>query len=1127
MSAVTKALAAVVEADDAAGADLIGMVVYDYLADQAEAVRDDLNRLYGAWGLDRVGVAKRHLGRTYVEKTVSGEYPDETVMKHAEWLTGLERFIIEASVSKAETFEQWARRRVNRDEKGRFARDFSGAGKRNVRETKKDRLAPAARMYIKDGDFIEDAPMEQLAVHQGQWEAAGNMLADMARNFRPTDRGKIEGIITVRNDDGRIDEIAFPLSAISNERLPDNVGEKWQTTDTALTVSIQAGRDLDDPKVEQRIAAFNALGMAGGPALQRLAEIEPQRWQSLAGTLQMPKDVNESKLTRFFQQLDAGGRVLSQITGQERLGEWAQFVGSAGPEAEKVLGPYVQRAAYRYRGTERTPNQSLVRELSSPVAGGAGISEIADTPGVLDQMNLAPSETGRVAGRMKALKNEGYQGDSLAMRTRADVSARYLATTLPKDPIYRRLSQKAGNVLPSQGVLFDADGNLVSEAVGYADDHYLPFDLKGLTKLRGGQYVRTRMTGGPTSEDIYTAVHSGARMLSVVSPSGVYTVEFDPTFRGARSGSDKAKQMYDRYVKILEAVKSSGLYLQDIDPAKRTEIEADVLRRFKDEDADGADEYRQKRLNEARAMAMLDEKETAVVEAEILQEMGMESKDQLRGSSAREFEERYSDRLDEIRSKNVNKLRLNGEGYAVALQTLQQQFPYFLKTPRYQDFKTFTQEMNLRPGQTPRAQRMTEDSGYVKPGQLRPKTGMKAKEDDPKPAAPAPDTTTTSPSTANTTTTDATTTTPAANTVQAPPVTDGIAGRLARNAAVLDRRRGDSMNSLVGAIGGIAREFKQIQTAQMTLGEALAGGQETTGTWFLTRTPDELRDMFTGSMDDADTIRVMGVLQNKGVMRQAFRGMLASANLGDEEVDEMAGEQVRTDLKIPVGEATTAEDAAEWVADKVSDIATLAFMKAPYVQPADTQGAQERHTGMKPQGFRDIINVTDRAQYAQMLGDNDDLAVRAAMLMRDGSGRDLTPAEIGEAASKRIKMLNSLELAQPGVRAGEPDALGEQGLDPAIVADEFGITQNEVENYVIDTDISNERLATQRAWTAAVTGRALQYLPGSDGGDVDPKAWSPVRGFVGKSATSLHDLMRAMHVKTLALPSQMRHLVDG
>ena len=110
----------------------------------------------------------------------------------------------------------------------------------------------------------------------------------------------------------------------------------------------------------------------------------------------------------------------------------------------------------------------------------------------------------------------------------------------------------SGEVPPSQGVIIDADGDVVSQAVGFNGDHYLPFDLRNLGSLQGGQYVRTRATGGPTTEDIYTGLMTGARQIQVVSNSGVFTVEFDPDLRGGRRYTDKARRMVSRYEEMLE-----------------------------------------------------------------------------------------------------------------------------------------------------------------------------------------------------------------------------------------------------------------------------------------------------------------------------------------------------------------------------------------------------------------------------------------------------------------------------------------------------------------------------------------------------------------------------------------------
>jgi hypothetical protein len=65
---------------------------------------------------------------------------------------------------------------------------------------------------------------------------------------------------------------------------------------------------------------------------------------------------------------------------------------------------------------------------------------------------------------------------------------------------------------------------------------------------------------------------------AVVSASGVYSVEFDPNFRGARAMSDKAHSMYSRYIAILDAVDSSKLYAKPLDPTVENEIRSTARR---------------------------------------------------------------------------------------------------------------------------------------------------------------------------------------------------------------------------------------------------------------------------------------------------------------------------------------------------------------------------------------------------------------------------------------------------------------------------------------------------------------------------------------------------------------------
>jgi hypothetical protein len=1109
MGAVTKALANVVEVDDAAGATLIGMAVYDYLTDQAAELGADLDRMYGAWALDRIGVAKRQLGRSYVEKTATGTYPDDSVQMTAQWLAGLEAYVVDA-VAKAGEYEGWATRVVYRDPSGRFSRDLSGAGRPNVKSrqaTGPERLAPGIKPLMGDFDGMDRDQQERMSVYQGQYERAGNLLFQMARSFRGDDRKGIEGVITVRNSDGKIDEIVFPLSEMKGNVLPTKVGDEWDVNEDGLSVSIQANRDASE-STQQRVAAFNSLGVVGGTALQRLAEVEPQRWQNLAGTLEMPAtESDQTKLTRFFNQLSAGGRVLQQITGQERLGEWAQFVGSMGPQAEQVLGPYVQRAAYRYRGTERTPDRSLVGEL----------------------------KTGpRMTGRTEALAGQGLSGDSLKMQARADVAAAYLAKTLPRDPIFRRLSEKAGNVLPSQGVLIDADGDVVSQAVGYADDHYLPFDLKGLSRLRGGQYVRTRMSGGPTAEDIYTAVHTGARMLTVVSPSGVYTLEFDPSFRGARAGSDKARQMNDRYIKILDAVKGSGLYLQDIDPSVKNKIKAEVARQFPGTDAaaiQAREAAETKRVNQARMEAM--QVNVQALQAEARQTLGVPPGAPMEQAVARQYEDVLSDLIDQKQSEKVSELRLNGEGYAVALQTLQQQFPYFLKAPRYENFSQFRGEM-MRGESAPPSARFATDSGYVGPGALRPgsvrsgfynyqglniepKNKAKTKPTADPDSKPTADTNGSIPAAAGDK--------PAAASPDRAPDTavpaGGIWQRLRKAEKLLSTKRDADVRELYMGVGSIpiAQRGGGSEIDGLTFEEVASGGAESDidlAKWFMQRTAKQMLDTLKSGSPLVST-RLLPVLQNREVMESAFNSVLVTDDVGGDDWFAAGGR---------VGGQSSLDGALDWLSAKSRDIADFTYMQDPF-SPVKTGIDGLFATGQRPQGFEDITAISDQETFDAFRDSDVALSDQMEVLAYDGNRlRDLS--EVARLASKRIEALKAAQTIRPALAAGDAGAFEAAGIDEQEFVRDLLLDEDTYADDAIEgLDIEAEALRTQRAWSLYVVGRGLELMgrAGGPGPKGEAPTWSPVPSVrKAQSLTDPLDLMRAMKVKSVALP---RWVLEG
>lgn len=750
---VLKAFEAVVDADDASGAEFIGQVVYDFMCDLAEVNREEIGKALALWGLDRVQVAKRALGRSYVEAAVAGSYPDEQVQQAARWLAGLEQYVADAArsdVGKAFGMEQWmvggqaTNRRVSRDDHGRFARGVKQGQGKPLADwgADKERRSPSLDgLFGSDGRLDESrlgsARTEDVERHQYQWEQASNIALELKDAFARGGAGAdgVDVVLTIQSNDGSMRAVHVPLSQVSGSKK-GGLGEidrslRPLVSENILSVELAPGRGANDAQ-RKRVAQFNVLGGAGGSTLASLAFTDPQLRGQLAGSLRMPSDPDQGALSRLFGVLEAGGKVLEGVTGMERLGQAAYLVGAMGPQAEEVLGPYVKRTAYRYRGTETTPDAELKRSLQPP-AGPAGdamrrdwqvVGALADRSLTMDQVrDVKGSPVVRDAMRWRA---EGLEGDSLVMQVRSDEASAMLAQTLPKDPFLAQLSIASGQVLPSQGVIIDAQGRVVSQSVGFTDDHYLPFDLTNLGRLRGGQYVRTRQQGGLTGEDIYAAVTTGARHVQVVSPSGVFTLEFAPDFRGARGNSDKARGMYDRYLKILDAVSASNLYLDDVDAATKQRIRGEAARMFPDDEA-GRKKYEQSALQRARAEGSdIDED---AIKARALEAIGVElgsrggakespddAVSRLRGADRRRFNDTFDEMLEEASSQRANRLRLNGQGYEVALQTLQAQFPYFIKRVSRQDIQDLPVD---RGSALPRGAKFSQDRGYVKPGGLR------------------------------------------------------------------------------------------------------------------------------------------------------------------------------------------------------------------------------------------------------------------------------------------------------------------------------------------------------------------------------------------------------------------------
>lgn len=450
----------------------------------------------------------------------------------------------------------------------------------------------------------------------------------------------------------------------------------------------------------------------------------PAQGDDLAGRWnQLSNDTDRKTYRRMQLTGGALANVSTPGSGAHTIGGLAQLVGDLGPEAEKVLGPGIRRTAYRYRGTEKRPDAGLVRQeaganrLLAPIMG----HDQSQVPAALERVARLSARDRKdgdpvpvVLDRHTTGENLGLDPDQVALRTRGDVAAMYLSEKVPTAKL-TEISRMAGELPPSLGVIINADGEIASESMGFQGDHYLPFDLRNLKSLQGGQYVRTRAVGGPTTEDIYTSLLTGTRQMQVVSNSGVFTVEFDPDLRGGRRYSDKARRMIGRYAMLLDAIDNGGIYANDIDPKAKHKLRQTAYEQEGFEPTAGREAYDRK-LQSARNEASVgwDEEDLqarADLEAEKdprWEEMSGQARGVLRQDKLREVKRN-------ARDSAVRQYRLDGQGYYAALQSLQEEFPYYIRKVNYEPLPEFLEGRNKTP-KPDQMQPAGRDLGYVEPG---------------------------------------------------------------------------------------------------------------------------------------------------------------------------------------------------------------------------------------------------------------------------------------------------------------------------------------------------------------------------------------------------------------------------
>lgn len=739
-------------------ADAVYDVISKMAPDEAEVAADLLvGELFQQDLLVNVGVVEkaitRHVAahgeqirkglvRSYISKRQHGESVDD-LLAAAE------------IVSKAQGDDKF-----NRNAKGRFASVESRAARareKAVEENEKLSNGEYVRTHQQITYSLRDENgRPRKAVNDKQAERSG--IKPSSRNLSESERlayqqayRQVAATVSpyARRDQG---DHFMHLHSISGEQIrpvADFDAEDFELPRGLRSISISRIPDFQDDF--DPMTAARALGVSfPTEADENGNNAGTARIRQFGDDLRAPDHLDRAG-TRVMRRMGAASNFLDESFGDSmpRSARAAvkagKVVGLYGPEAQNVVGPAADKAAYRYRGTERAPDRRLTNTLEA-IRRAPGVNSPADAR----EMAVHGIET-----------DAGWRPSGVL---------NYFRGRLP-DANLNTLQRKSGTIPPSEGVMFDKTGKVVTQAVGYGDDHYLPFNLKNLKPLRGGEYIRTRSWGGPTTEDVYTGLVAGAKSMSVVSHNGVYTVEFDESFKGSRRYNDKAARMVARYGQLLDAVKNGEITTGQLDPNRMAEIEAsaessydpdteprefraevdrltarerrnptfsaaqraEAAQTFLDAEAlkhrtpDGHEMTREELmegwLNEQAGKEIRAAREQGIggmnaadVRADIARSHGLTDPDSVRASENMiramgqgDRFQRFVEREEQTYRASLRPLELNGPGYEMALNALREQFPYYINDVQ---FHPWSDAKNGR------------DTGYVMPKHNRPAAAL-------------------------------------------------------------------------------------------------------------------------------------------------------------------------------------------------------------------------------------------------------------------------------------------------------------------------------------------------------------------------------------------------------------------
>lgn len=530
-------------------------------------------------------------------------------------------------------------------------------------------------------------------------------------------------------------------SSTDTFRLPDTERVGFMITEYSVE-----GRD-DRTKAALTQIQGDRIGHKAEPLIQLQnpfgSKVTNQvgQWDSRAG-------LTTSRAEQASHKVGIVGRLMQTLGIKGGKGVEAGADRFRGLADDDKLRETMTRAGWRFRGIDAPKlSPSIEIAVEGPKNGAKGQSL---TPGFdearmdfYDQALPPNADIGEAIemGAQRDLTSQALWARQRARMSNAGMGMGPNQSNANYNALAQRIAQGIGRGMPSEGVLIDRKGKAVSQSMGITHDGFLPFNADGLSKLSGGQYVRTRQLGGLTGEDLRTLLVGNGRAAQVISNSGVYEIEMDPSLRGTRRYNDTAMQMIDTYDRILDEISDGGHYAVPL-PAQSEKAarESAAIAAGGGTPDQYRDALRAKRHEQYNKLAQLDEGDiknlrqtrTPGLRAEYHARYG--SKD-FRGRpiippadspmSPQEnayVESEIAREAGDAAEQRARMLSLNSEGYALALKTLSQFYPYMIRTARYRTIEQFNEEGGVSNS------RMTGSTGtsrkgdawYTPPGKLRP-----------------------------------------------------------------------------------------------------------------------------------------------------------------------------------------------------------------------------------------------------------------------------------------------------------------------------------------------------------------------------------------------------------------------